>query len=120
MSNASRTSTATSPKQWEQPAKRSTGMGGAMENVAETAKEVVSAAGDAVGQAKDKVQEWSSTAASQVKNTTQELASATAEKAGDLANDLTQFIRRYPFYALIAGFGAGLLIGGMMARSSRA
>jgi ElaB/YqjD/DUF883 family membrane-anchored ribosome-binding protein len=107
------------PKHGEQPEKKATGLSGAVEGVKDTAKDVASAVGDAAGQAKDKVQEWSSAAVTQVKDTTQELASATADKAADFAKDLTQLVRRHPLQALLIGFGAGLLLGGLLGRGTR-
>ncbi len=93
--------------------------GGVVEKVTETVKDVAAAAGDAAGQAKDKVQEWSSTAFTQVKDTTQELAGAASDKAADFGKDVAALIRRYPLPALLVGFGAGLLLGRVLGHGTR-
>jgi ElaB/YqjD/DUF883 family membrane-anchored ribosome-binding protein len=118
MADAGKSGPVSSPKHGEQPEK-ATGMGGMVEGVKETAKDVAWAVGDAAGQAKDKVQQWSSAAVTQVKDTTQELATATADKAAELTKDLEHLVRRHPLPALLIGFGAGVVLGGLLGRAAR-
>jgi hypothetical protein len=110
MADASKSGPAASPKQGEQSEKKTAGTGGVVETAKETAKDVAAAMGDAAGQAKEKVQQWSSAAFAQVTDKTRELASVTADRAEDLGKELTGLIRRYPLPALLVGFGVGFLL----------
>jgi ElaB/YqjD/DUF883 family membrane-anchored ribosome-binding protein len=90
-----------------------------VESFTETAKDLATTVGDVASQAKDKAQEWSSAAATQVKDTSHELATATAHNAAELTKDLEHLVRRHPLQALLIGFGAGLLLGGLLSRAMR-
>jgi ElaB/YqjD/DUF883 family membrane-anchored ribosome-binding protein len=86
------------------------------------AKEMASSVGDAAVQAKDKAKEMASSvgdAAVYAKDQVKQAASATVEKAGDLGQDATDLIRRYPIAALVVGLGAGFLLGQVLHSSSR-
>jgi hypothetical protein len=94
-----------------------TGSSGLASTAAEKAREVAAAAGDLAGQATGKVQELAATAAEkagQAKDRVQEWAAASTDRAGEavreVANDLTDLVRRYPIPALLIGFGLGLLV----------
>jgi hypothetical protein len=102
----------TSPTSAEQ-----TGTGGLASTVKEKAGDIAEAAGQAVGQAREKVQEWGSEAAgmmSGAKETVQDWASAgaewTGENAKEVGQEVTRMIRRYPIPALLVGFAAGFLL----------
>jgi hypothetical protein len=85
--------------------------------VKETAEGIADTAGNLVGQAREKVQEWTSAAGetmAQTKDRVQEWASTgaqwTGETARDFGHEATMLIRRYPIPALLAGFAVGFLL----------
>jgi ElaB/YqjD/DUF883 family membrane-anchored ribosome-binding protein len=108
---------------------------GAIETVTEKAKELASNAGEFVGHAKEKVQEWASTAKDKAKDAAhaagdyvmhakdkvQELASNAAQGAGEAiqtaGDELTRVVRRYPMQSLLAGLALGYLLGRATSRS---
>lgn len=94
----------------------------AMGAVKEKAQEVAAGASELAGRAKDKAQDWASSigaSAVQAKDKAQHVASEAVEKAGDLGQDVTALIRRYPMPALLVGVGVGFLLGQMLrSRSS--
>ena len=82
--------------------------------VMEKVHDVAAGASEMVGKATDKAQEWASSvgdAAVRTSHQARRAASATVEKAGDLGQDATALIRRYPIPALLVGVGAGFLLG---------
>lgn len=116
--------TADNPRRWAQemankapttvPASEAPSAGGIMEGVKEQVHSVAAGASGLAGTAKDTAQEWASavgSAAVHVKDKTRDVASAAAGKMGELGQDLTGLIRRHPFQALLAGFGAGFAVG---------
>jgi ElaB/YqjD/DUF883 family membrane-anchored ribosome-binding protein len=100
-------------------AKESTaGVAGA---VKEKVQEVAAGASQLAGKAKDTAREWASSfggATVQAKDKAVEVASAAAAKAGDLGQDVTALIRRYPLPALLVGVGMGFLLGQLLSRRS--
>jgi ElaB/YqjD/DUF883 family membrane-anchored ribosome-binding protein len=111
MADASKSGPAASVKQGEQRDKKEASAGGAVETVKESVKDMAAAVADATGQAKEKVQQWSSTAVAEVKDRAHELASVAADKAEDVSKEFTGLIRRYPLPALLVGCGLGFLLG---------
>jgi hypothetical protein len=94
--------------------------GGIVEAVKEQAHAVAAGAADLAGRAKDTAQEWASSvgdAAVRAKDKVRHMASAAGEKVGEAGQDLTALIRRYPFQALLAGFGVGFLVAHFLRRS---
>ena len=97
---------------------------GRVAGVAEAMKGVVQAvaadASDLVGKAKDTAQQMASSvggAAVQAKDKAVEFTSAAVNKAGDIGQDVTALIRRYPFQSLLVGVGVGFLLAQLMRRS---
>jgi ElaB/YqjD/DUF883 family membrane-anchored ribosome-binding protein len=89
--------------------------------VKETAQDVSAGAAELVGKAKDTAQEWASSvggAAVGAKDQAQQMASTAVEKVGDVGQELTALIRRYPLQALLVGFGVGFLLGQVLLRPS--
>jgi ElaB/YqjD/DUF883 family membrane-anchored ribosome-binding protein len=91
--------------------------------VAEAMKGVVQAvtadASDLVGKAKDTAQHLASSvsgAAVQAKDKAVEFTSSAVNKAGDIGQDLTALIRRYPFQSLLVAAGVGFLLARLMRR----
>jgi ElaB/YqjD/DUF883 family membrane-anchored ribosome-binding protein len=89
--------------------------------VKEKVRDVAASASGLVGKATDKAQEWASSvgdAAVRISHQAHRAASATVEKAGDLSQDITALIRRYPIPALLVGVGAGFLLGQALSHRS--
>ena len=96
--------------------------GGVVEAVKEKVQDVAAGASELFIQGKDTAQEWAATAANaagQVKDKAVELASTAADSVGDLGQDVTRLVRRYPFQALLIGFGVGCGVGFLLARATR-
>lgn len=72
--------------------------------VTDKAEEVAAGASQLIGKASDKAQE---------------AARFAVQKAETIGEDLTGLIRRYPWQALLAGFGAGFLIAQVLRRQVR-
>lgn len=86
--------------------------GGAMEAVKEKVQDVAAGASELATKAKDTVQDWASsvgTAAVHAKDRAQDVAAGAVDKVGDVAEDVTAMIRRYPVAALLVAFGIGFL-----------
>jgi hypothetical protein len=82
--------------------------------VKEKMHDVAAGASEMVGKARDKAQEWACSvgdAAIHAKDKALQVASATVETAGDLSQDATALVRRYPIQALLVAIGAGFLLG---------
>jgi ElaB/YqjD/DUF883 family membrane-anchored ribosome-binding protein len=97
---------------------------GIMETAKEKAKDLTSGASDIMSGAKDKVQEWASTAADTaseaagfVKDKAQEYAGVAMDKAQDFGREATDLVRRYPIPALLIGFGLGFLAARLISRA---
>jgi ElaB/YqjD/DUF883 family membrane-anchored ribosome-binding protein len=89
--------------------------------VTEKVQEVAAGASELAGKAKDTAQEWASSvgdAAVQVKDKAQAAAGVATEKVGELGQDVTTLIRRYPLSALLVAAGAGFLLGQVLRRPS--
>jgi hypothetical protein len=87
--------------------------GGMVEAVKEKVQDVAAGASELAGKAKDTAQDWAAAAANaagQAKDKAVELASTAADTVGDLGQDVTRLIRRYPLQALLIGFGVGFLL----------
>jgi len=56
-------------------------------------------------------------AAVQAKDMAVEFTSAAVNKAGDIGQDVTALIRRYPFPSLLVAAGVGFLLAQVMRRS---
>jgi ElaB/YqjD/DUF883 family membrane-anchored ribosome-binding protein len=87
--------------------------------VTEKVQEVAAGASELAGKAKDTAQEWASSvgdAAVQVKDKAQAAAGVATEKVGELGQDVTTLIRRYPLSALLVAAGAGFLLGQVLRR----
>jgi ElaB/YqjD/DUF883 family membrane-anchored ribosome-binding protein len=107
----------------------------AMHNVADKAKEIAGNAGEFVGQAKEKVQEWAHTAKDKIKDAAcatgdmavhakekaQEFASTAVHNAGEAlqtaGQEVTFLIRKYPIQSVLIGAAVGFLL--VKATSSR-
>jgi ElaB/YqjD/DUF883 family membrane-anchored ribosome-binding protein len=90
--------------------------------VVEAVQDVAAGASELFIQGKDTAQEWAAAAAGaagQVKDKAVELASTAADRVGDLGQDVTRLIRRYPLQALLIGFGVGFGIGFLLTRGTR-
>jgi hypothetical protein len=87
--------------------------GGVVEAVKEQVHAAAAGAAGLAGRAKDTAEEWASAvggAAVHAKDKVRDVASAAVEKAGEVGQDLTALIRRYPVQSLLAGFGVGFLV----------
>jgi hypothetical protein len=87
--------------------------------VEEKVQDMATSASQLAGKVKDTAEEWASCvggAAVQAKDKAHEVAEAAAEKVGELGQDVTALIRRYPLPALLVGVGMGFLLGQMMRR----
>jgi len=125
-------------KQQGQQGKSGEGSGrlaGAIDTVTEKAKELASNAGEMVGHAKEKVQEWAHTAKDKVKEAAshageyvgqakekvQQFASNAAHGAGEALHsfndEVTSCVRKYPVQSLLVGMAVGFLIGRATSRS---
>ena len=78
----------------------------------ESAQELASRAGEAVGQVKDKARDLASGMQDQAREAwrgAREGVSSAAERAGDFWSDATEIIRRYPVASLALALGLGCL-----------
>jgi ElaB/YqjD/DUF883 family membrane-anchored ribosome-binding protein len=94
--------------------------------VAEAVKEQVQAmaagASELAGMARNTAGDWASSvgdAAVHAKNKVRDVTSAVAGKAVEVEQDVTALIRRHPLEALLAGFGAGIVVGFLAAQVVR-
>ena len=97
-------------------------LGGAVDAVKEKAHDVATGASDLLDKGKDTAREWASSvsdAAVYASDKTRDAASATVEKMGDVGQELTAFIRRYPLQSLLVGLGIGFLAAQMFSARSR-
>lgn len=83
----------------------------------EKAQEMASGVSEAAGQMTEKAREYASGIAGQAQETwrsaregLQEGYSAMSQRAGDLWDDATEMIRRYPIASLAIAFGLGCLV----------
>jgi ElaB/YqjD/DUF883 family membrane-anchored ribosome-binding protein len=94
--------------------------GGMVEAVKEGVQDAAAGASELAGKVTETAKEWASSvgdAAVHAKDKAQEAVSAAAEKAGDVGQELTTFIRRYPMQSLLVGFAAGFLTAQLVRRS---
>jgi uncharacterized protein YjbJ (UPF0337 family) len=94
--------------------------GNALDAVKEKVHDVTAGASELAGKTRDTVQDWASSvsgAAVQAKDKAQEVATDTLDKVGDLGQDITDLIRRYPIPALLLAFGVGFLGARALQRS---
>jgi hypothetical protein len=87
--------------------------------VTEKARDIASGASEMASGARETVQEWTSAAvdaAGQAKHKVQEFATSASHKAENFGEDVTALIRRYPMQALLLGLGAGFLLAQMQRR----
>jgi ElaB/YqjD/DUF883 family membrane-anchored ribosome-binding protein len=92
----------------------------------ESAQEMASRASEAAGQMKEKAQDFVSGMAGQAHETwrsaregIQQGFSQASQRAGDIWDDATGFIRRYPVASLAVAFGLGCLMGCALAALPR-
>jgi uncharacterized protein YjbJ (UPF0337 family) len=81
--------------------------------VKEKVEDMAAGASQLAGKVKDTAEEWGSSvgaATVQAKEKAQEVAGAAAEKVGEVGQDVTDLIRRYPLPALLVGVGVGFLL----------
>jgi X-X-X-Leu-X-X-Gly heptad repeat protein len=86
---------------------------GVVNTVTEKAKDLAGGASEMASGAKETVQEWTSAAvdaAGQAKHKVQEFATSASHKVENFGEDVTALIRRYPMQALLVGLGAGFLL----------
>jgi ElaB/YqjD/DUF883 family membrane-anchored ribosome-binding protein len=86
-------------------------------DVKEKVEDMAAGASQLAGKVKDTAEEWASSvggAAVQAKDKAQELAAAAAEKVGEVGQDVTDLIRRYPLPALLVGIGVGFLLAHLL------
>lgn len=104
------------------------GVSGAIDTVADKAKEFAGNAGEFVGHARDKVQEWAHNASDKIKEAAsatgemavhakdkaQELASTAVHNAGEAVqnagHEITNVIRKYPVQSVLIGAALGYLL----------
>lgn len=94
--------------------------GGMVEAVKKGVQDAAAGASEFAGKATDTAKEWASSigdAAVYAKDKAQEGVSVAAEKAGDVGEEVTTLIRRYPIQSLLAGFAAGFLTAQLVRRS---
>jgi ElaB/YqjD/DUF883 family membrane-anchored ribosome-binding protein len=84
----------------------------------ESAQEMASQARETAGQMKERAQEFASGMAGQAQESwrsaregLQQGFSQVSERAGDIWDDATDFIRRYPVASVAVAFGLGCLLG---------
>jgi hypothetical protein len=85
--------------------------------VKEKVEDMAAGASQLAGKVKDSAEEWASSvggAAVQAKDKAQEVAAAAAEKVGEVGQDVTDLIRRYPLPALLVGIGVGFLLAHLL------
>jgi hypothetical protein len=86
--------------------------------------EVMAAGATQLGaKVKDSAEDWASSvggAAVQAKEKAKEVAGAAAENVGEMGQDLTDLIRRYPLPALLVGVGAGFLLAHLLRKTPSA
>jgi hypothetical protein len=85
--------------------------------VKEKAEDMAAGASQLAGKVKDTAEEWASSvggAAVQAKEKAQEVAGAAADKVGEVGQDVTDLIRRYPLPALLVGIGMGFLLAHLL------
>lgn len=91
--------------------------------VKEKVEDMAAGASQLAGKVKDTAEEWASSvggAAVQAKDKAQEVAGAAAEKVGEVGQDVTDLIRRYPLPALLVGVGVGFLLANLLRRTPSA
>ena len=96
------------------PPETTSGVAGA---VKEKVEDMVAGAAQLAGKVKETAEEWASSvggAAVQAKDKAQEVAGAAAEKVGEVGQDVTELIRRYPVPALLVGVGVGFLLAHLL------
>jgi hypothetical protein len=84
---------------------------------------MATSASQVAGKVKDTAEEWASSvgsAAVQAKDKSQEVVGAAAENVGEVGQEVTALIRRYPLPALLVGAGVGFLLAKMLQRPSSA
>jgi ElaB/YqjD/DUF883 family membrane-anchored ribosome-binding protein len=81
--------------------------GSFVDTVRDNAQSAMSAVGDYAGQARD----MAGNAADRVQHWAEDAYDYAGKHAGDLGQEMTSLIRRYPVQALLVGFGVGLLLG---------
>ena len=94
--------------------------------ISETAEHVRERARETAGQVGDKAREFVSGMAEQAQETwrgaregLQEGWSHVSDRAGDLWEDATEFVRRYPIASMAAAFGLGCLISASLFAATR-
>lgn len=87
-------------------------------HLGESAEQMTGKAREAAGHMKEKAQEWASGVAGQAHETwrgaregLQEGWSQVSNRAGDIWDDATGFIRRYPVASVAVAFGLGCMMG---------
>ena len=98
----------------DKPQEATSGVAGA---VKEKVEDMAAGASQLAGKVKDTAEEWASSvggAAVQAKDKAQEVAGAAAEKVGEVGQDVTDLIRRYPLPALLVGVGVGFLLAHLL------
>jgi predicted phage tail protein len=98
-------------------AKPSEATSGVVGAVKEKVEDMAAGASQLAGKVKDTAEEWASSvagAAVQAKDKAQEVAGAAAEKVGEMGQDVTDLIRRYPIPALLIGVGAGFVLAHLL------
>ena len=86
----------------------------------EKVQDMAEGASQLAGKVKDTAEEWASSvgsAAVQAKDKVQGVAGAAVEKVGEVGQELTALIRRYPLPALLTGVGVGFLLAHLLQRS---
>lgn len=89
----------------------------------EKIQEMATSASQVAGKVKDTAEDWASSvgsAAVQAKDKAQEVVGAAAEKVGEVGEEVTALIRRYPLLALLMGIGVGFLLAKMLQGPSSA
>jgi hypothetical protein len=85
--------------------------------VKEKVEDMAAGASQLAAKVKDTAEEWASSvggATVQAKEKAKEVAGAAAEKVGEMGQDVTDLIRRYPLPALLVGVGVGFLLARLL------
>jgi gas vesicle protein len=99
------------------------GTSGVVGAAKEKIQEMATSASQVDGNVKDTAEEWASSvgsAAVQAKDKAQEVVGAAAEKVGEVGEEVTALIRRYPLPALLMGVGMGFLLAKILQGPSSA
>lgn len=116
---------ASSPKQAEEHKGMKESAQQMASHVSESAEHLKEKARETVGQARDRAREFVSGVAEQAQETwrgtregLQEGWSRVSDRAGDIWEDATEFVRRYPISSMAAAFGVGCLVSAALFASS--